>query len=466
MIETFHCPNCHAALEADPTSHQTTVRCPFCNTTVIVPEALRPSAPVTGSNPDQSQALSEVISLLHTGNKIGAIKRFRETFNVGLKEAKEAVEKLERREVLDLSQFSRPALASSGAPAMVVTPTPATGTRGRARFVTCLVVAIVALIGLSILIPLAGGVAIWRVVRSEVEPTLMSSLGDISTTVIQAAVSPTSAATRAIPSPTPAFAVILSQFGGQVGSGPGFFDDTRRLGLDGEGRIYTGDYSGGRVQVFDAGGQFLALWLTGSDAPMTGLAVDRTGLVYILQGGRIKRFVGLTGEAQGEVATGKSYFDTLASGPDGSLLAVADNRLLRLDSRGGVILDISDPFAAIPDFATTHRDATLDGAGNVYILGSETIYRFTPDGRFAGRIGSLGDGPDQFMTSPTALAVDGQGRIYANDFKGILVFDPDGRYLGLIDLPGVTFDMAVNDHNELVVMDRNSNAVITYRLNP
>lgn len=465
MIETFHCPNCHASLEVDSASQLTTVRCPFCNTTVIVPESLRQAAPTAISAPDQGQALAEVLSLIHTGNKIAAIKRFREAFNVGLKEAKDAVEKLERRETLDLSQFSgRAASGGPSAPVVSIAAEPAHTVR-RPRFVTCLILAVIAIIALSILIPLVGGVAIWRVVRSEVEPTLLSNLEVISEVTIQVLTTP-GATLAATASPTPAFAVNVNQFGGEAGNGPGFFNDTRRLGLDGAGRIYTGDYIGGRIQAFDADGKFLALWSTGSESPMTGLAVNRAGDVFVLQDGQITRFAGLTGQPLGAIASDNTYFATLASGPDGSLLAVADDRLLRLNNRDETTLDVSDPFAAVPDFATTHRDAALDGAGNLYILGSQAIYQFTSDGRFAGRIGSQGDSEDQFMTSPTALAVDGQGRIYANDFKGILVFDPDGRYLGLIDLPGVAFDMAVNDRNELVVMDRNSNAVITYRLNP
>jgi sugar lactone lactonase YvrE len=81
------------------------------------------------------------------------------------------------------------------------------------------------------------------------------------------------------------------------------------------------------------------------------------------------------------------------------------------------------------------------------------------------QIGSKGDAEDQFYTSPTALAVDGKGRIFANDFSGIKVFEGNGRYLATIDLPGVTFDMVITDKNDLLVMDRNSNEVVKYRLN-
>ena len=55
-------------------------------------------APATGEgSPSRFGELSdEVRQLLQGGNKIGAIKRYREETGVGLREAKEAVEALER----------------------------------------------------------------------------------------------------------------------------------------------------------------------------------------------------------------------------------------------------------------------------------------------------------------------------------------------------------------------------------
>lgn len=49
--------------------------------------------------------LDKVNDLLRVGRKIEAIKIFREVFNTGLKEAKDAVEAIERGEDIDISQF-------------------------------------------------------------------------------------------------------------------------------------------------------------------------------------------------------------------------------------------------------------------------------------------------------------------------------------------------------------------------
>ena len=109
--------------------------------------------------------------------------------------------------------------------------------------------------------------------------------------------------------------------------------------------------------------------------------------------------------------------------------------------------------------------SVIDGAGNIIIMGAESIYKLDANGRFLDQFGSKGEAEDQFFTSPTALAVDGKGRIFVNDFWGIKVFEGNGRYLAMINSPGVTFDMLFTDKNELLVMDRNGNEVRKYQLN-
>jgi len=100
MIKVFKCPSCGASLsyEGGP---ETTTLCQFCNSTVVIPAELRPppeTAPAATPprfSPDQ---LAEVKSFLLQGNKLEAIKALRVATGIGLKEAKEAVEALERGE--------------------------------------------------------------------------------------------------------------------------------------------------------------------------------------------------------------------------------------------------------------------------------------------------------------------------------------------------------------------------------
>ena len=88
---------------------------------------------------------------------------------------------------------------------------------------------------------------------------------------------------------------------GSEGTGAGRFEDARSVAVDGAGRIYVAEYSGGRVQVFDSAGTFLTQWMADARMPLLDLEADRGGTVYVVQSGRIRRYEGATGRALGEV---------------------------------------------------------------------------------------------------------------------------------------------------------------------
>ena len=452
MLQSFECPNCQATLDYDAQTESLTVRCNYCSSTVIVPDSLRKRR---GQTSQQTQILAEIVQLVQNGRKIEAIKQFREAFNVGLKEAKDVIDAIERHEDIHLggTSFHTEAVQVS---TYTTTPTvKITGGRtGCIVGVALLVIGVIIAAGFFIAIPATtiGTAAIVEGISSAAESNLETS----SETILEEA------------TPEPQFAEVVLQFGGEEGIGPGFFNDTRRLAVDGKGNIYTGDYSGGRIQVFDAEGNFIATWNAGDDLLMSSMTVDRSGTMYILLVKGVEKYDGMTGVFLGTVMLPDSQstrFETAGTGPDGSIYLVGDNRLVRLDSNDNVTLDITDPFTNIPDFATTNEDVTVDGAGNIYVLGRETIYKLNSQGQFIDQIGSKGEADDQFFTSPTSLAVDGQGRIFVYDFNGIKVFEGNGRYLATIESPGVAFDMTITDENDLFVMDRNGNEVRKYRLN-
>jgi ribosomal protein L7/L12 len=101
VIEVFKCPQCGASItyEGGP---EPTVSCGFCGSTVVVPEELRAKVePAPGADLGEMvtglplDKLAELKRLVQSGQKIEAVKLFRETFGVGLKQAKDAVEALE-----------------------------------------------------------------------------------------------------------------------------------------------------------------------------------------------------------------------------------------------------------------------------------------------------------------------------------------------------------------------------------
>ena len=258
-------------------------------------------------------------------------------------------------------------------------------------------------------------------------------------------------------SSAPAWAQIEHTFGGE-GTGPGLFTDARHIAIDGEGNIYVGEYSDGRIQVFDATGEFTSLWMVDNDTPLRSLAADRQGIVYVVQGGEMLRYQGATGELLGKVeyAAGDD-FDDVAVTADGGLVASwrkFDDDIIRLNPQGQVVWIIKSAISGQTGDAELDARVAVDGLGTVYVLGhfNSSVFQFSPGGKFENRFGSQGHEPGQF-SAPHAIAVDGQGRVYVGDAKGIQVFGADGRYLDLIKADGPAFGMAFKD-NELYVAAR------------
>src|SRR5689334_38881 len=254
------------------------------------------------------------------------------------------------------------------------------------------------------------------------------------------------------------FATVLLNFGSE-GIGPGMFTDARSIAVDGAGRIYVGEYSGGRIQVFDADGKFVTQWTIGDRKTiLRGLAADRKGTVYIVRGGTIERYRGETGEKLGQVAYERSDFDDVTTTPDGGLVAAwQSNRddIVAFDSNGKLIKTIPAAISSASGDSELDTRVAADGAGNIYALGrfNNAVFKFTRDGKFTTRFGDDGDQPGQFR-APYSIAVDGYGRVYVGDLKGIKVFVANGRYLTLIELKGVALGMVFNDKNELFVAAR------------
>ena len=255
-----------------------------------------------------------------------------------------------------------------------------------------------------------------------------------------------------------AFATVAMQFGSE-GTGPGYFTDARSIAVDGEGRIYVGEYSGGRVQVFDPAGKFITQWTADPEMPLRGLAADRKGTVYVVQRGEIKKYEGPTGQPLGKVAFADNGFDDVVTLPDGGLLAAwtraTGDHIVRFDSGGRTTLTLQKAISGQTRHAELDMRLAADGIGNIYALGSfnNAVFKFSPDGRFQTRFGSDGDQPGQFR-APDAIAVDNQGRVYVADFKGVQVFDPNGRYIDTFDVKGAASGMVFNDKNELFIVAR------------
>jgi DNA-binding beta-propeller fold protein YncE/DNA-directed RNA polymerase subunit RPC12/RpoP len=255
-----------------------------------------------------------------------------------------------------------------------------------------------------------------------------------------------------------AFATTTLDFGSE-GIGPGMFKDARAIAVDGSGKIYVGEYIGGRIQVFDAEGKFITQWMVDTKMPLTGMAADRNGVVYVVQSGTISRHTGETGNLLGKVTYSEGWgFDDIRVAADGGTVASwYKNRddIVRFSPSGQVLRTIRAAVSSVTEESELDTQVAIDGLGNIYALGSfsNAVFKFSPEGKFVTRFGDAGDQAGQFR-APSAIAVDGKGRVYVSDFKGVQVFDSNGRYLTTFDPAGIASGMVFNDKNELFIAAR------------
>jgi LSD1 subclass zinc finger protein len=459
MSKPFKCTSCGGPLEYD--GNASTVRCPFCGNSIIVPEELRARpAPSWGAGlvdgifklQQRAENLQEIARLARSNRKIEAIRLYREIFGAGLEEAKVAVDRMAAGEAAEA------VVMSANAPAFHQHVfDPQTLVRPVKRFTLAWVIVLFVIIGVTVAI----GFIIKSAVEKKVGEVLPSSASRPSS-------SSSSSSSQTTPA-TPGFASVALKFGSE-GTGPGMFKDARSIGVDGEGKIYVGEYlGGGRIQVFDSEGKFITQWTVDPKMPLRDLTVDRKGTAYVVQRGEISRFEGASGDPLGKVeygGSGRAYFDNARSLPDGGIIAVVNNEdIVRFNSRGQIVRTISKSVSGQTDRSELDASAAADGLGNIYVLGSfnEAVFKYSPEGRFLNKFGGDGDGHGQFR-AVQAIAVDGQGRVYVSDIKGIQVFDSEGRYLETFKVDGnVAFGMVFNDKNELLVAARTQ--VVKYRLN-
>lgn len=266
---------------------------------------------------------------------------------------------------------------------------------------------------------------------------------------------------------TSRFAMVTLQFG-EEGIGPGMFKDARSIAVDGAGKIYVGEYIGGRIQVFDQAGKFMTQWMVDPKMPLRGLAADRNGIVYVVQRGKISRHQGETGNSLGELgySDGNGFDDVVITADGGLVAGWYRNRddIVRFNSAGKAVQTIRAAISSASGDSELNTRVAIDGLGNVYALGTfnNAVFKFGPDGKFITRFGDAGDQPGQFRAA-SAITVDGKGRVYVSDIKGIQVFDGNGRYLTVFKPQGMAFGMVMNDKGELFVAARTQ--VLRYSIN-
>jgi hypothetical protein len=442
MPEALKCPSCAAPLDY-PASGGTTMHCPYCNSTVVLPGAAQQTtpendiaaalAPLLGNAMD----IPQIADLLKSGRKIEAIKIIRQTSGASLIQAKQAIDNLASggHNIPPISSYS-----SSGA----------TKLASNGMKIGCGV--------LMTIIPLTVLSAMFfaRSMRKQLTPPAP----------------PTWVPTIVLPAPAPVvptFAHVTVEFGTE-GIGAGQFKDSRSIAVDGRGHIYVGEYSDGRVQVFGADGKFMSEWSIGRNKSLMNLAADRHGTVFAVTPGHIFCYEGVTGLQMGEAQTTHDdvpvdYTDAFAA-LDGNIYTIDGNSNIVILSPDGIIKNTIKAAQNVGEDVSFFRIVVLP-TGEIYMLDrTKGVFKFAPDGRYINRFGGGSEDADPahptpgHLTSPNNMAIDGKGRIYvSDDGPAVQVFSSDGQYLDSFGGQDVVFGLAINDQNEIFACYRNKHTI-------
>jgi len=403
----------------------------------------------------QATRIKEVVELVRAGNKIGAIKLYREITGMGLKESKDAVEAIEAGRPVAVDLDTQVSVAEH----RFSQPTITVGARGSrlGLWLGCGITALVLVIIAGALLPVLATVPFIA--------ALVGSTGDIQIPDVQSG-EPIDIQIPGL-EPSASFARQVLAFG-EKGSGPGLFDDPRYIAVDGEGFIYVGDYQDGRVQIFNGQGQFQRQINIG-DTILRGMAASPGGDLYLAYDGEVHIYDS-SGQPQGTLAY-DGYLEDIALGADGSLYAVTDGEtLLRFKPDGSLSLEIPAAISSISNDSELDTKLAVDGLGNIYALGTfnSAVFSFDPAGKFLDRFGGKtttpagGVNPGRFQ-AVDAIAVDGYGRVYVSDIWGIQMFGSNGQYLDFLKIEGVAFGMSFDLQNNLYIAS-NAGKVFKYEI--
>lgn len=381
---------------------------------MIVPPEVFGGRPVSSQGSEGSGGLNEEVRrLCAAGRKIEAIKVFRERTGAGLAESKSAVEAIERGGPVDLGEVIQ--RAASGGP--LIDPR-------TAKKAGVAVGAITIAVFSAVFLAIAGVTAALFLVASPSDD-------------IDGPVSETPSGTRPVrPGGNEAGMAELLRFGGE-GTGAGRFKDNRVVAVDAAGRIYSSDYSPGRIQVFGPDGKFISAWPVGENENVYDLGVSRSGRVYLATSKGITAFDGDEGTIAAQVA--ERRLRGIAIGLDGRVYSagrdgfdIYDKDLKLLRSFKNAAKDSNSSFG--------FEKVDVDGNGFVFLVERTTdeLVKFSSDGKFLNRIPTG-------LRSANDIALDPAGRIFLSDTSSIAVFTPEGRPLKTLKANqafGITFDDA------------------------
>lgn len=404
-VQEFNCPNCGAPLDYDGSS--ATVRCSFCDTSVMVPPELRQKPPTRTYPPAGSKVQIEI----NRPEGSAAIRSRRRGCLVGIT-------------------------------------------------LTSVALFILGLVAIPMFLS-------WR--SDQMAASVMDPADLLKTQMAEEALAtPTLEPSEIPPSPTPSFAQLVTTFGEQ-GIGPGLLNRAEYLSIDGSGTVYVADYQDGRIQAFDASGKYLHGWQVGDENTFIhGMAAAHDGTLYVAYDGDINRFTGSTGEPLGKLdyANGPEFGDLAVltdggvagvwyEGRWGIITSLAGHRddLVWFDSKGKTTHRLESFISGQTGYPALDTKIAIDGLGTVYALSTDqgVIFKFNSQGKFIDRIDPQG-GESSGLSRAECITVDGRGRVYIGGGKQVAIYSPEGRFLMSFPTDEQVQAMAFNMEGDLYTL--------------
>ncbi len=406
-LKVLKCPSCGGPL--DPEKGASSIKCPFCGASVVVPESLR--------TPSYT-SLSDVTRLAKEGKLDEAARIYSKITGLSHENAMFSV-----KSMAGVRDDDRPASANSYNPPpanpnyqLPPLPQPVYNPKPTVRGGSCLSGIIRLVVILSIL-----GTA-FPVILGALKFQLPIDLPFLS------------GENPIIPEP---FAKEVMSFS------PNSLKDPRAIQVDGNGNILVFNYNSSEIQIFDQqGNEVSILKITESDGDELNndmMGVSRNGTIYIPGFLNIMVF-NEDGERIREIPNTDQFFiiHSLLVGADDKLYVRSSSGIIRFDENGQVDLFISDEI--LEDISGEYPSMGalgVDAQGNIYFSGTfnKDVLKFSPTGEFIGKF------PGDF-TSVREIAIDAYGHIYIVDFNEVKIYDANFNYLGNIDgsFWGVDFD--------------------------
>lgn len=258
------------------------------------------------------------------------------------------------------------------------------------------------------------------------------------------------------------------------------------LAIDSTGNLYVLDSGNHRVLKFDKTGNQIVEWgKFGTDigefnfyedrGTVCGIATDYEDNIFVVDKGnyRIQKFDGngnfLTSWGSKGLAEGQFIRPIYVASDAQGHVFVTDDRnpvVQKFDNNGQFLLK----WGSFGDKDGQFKHATsiaADSEGNIYISDyeNERVQKFDNDGLF---IASWTTGINGKSGTPEAIAIDNSDRIYITDSELNLVevFDKTGASLKKIRLPrkGLPYGIAIDSEGNLYISDRQNDRIMKYKV--